>query len=82
MSESGSSERVGDLCVPGTRPPYSSSSDLTARAVEWGSALALSSSPRQTIQVSDMMVIDGSRVRKWNQGKIHGVGNIGKSVEM
>ena len=62
MSESGSSECGGDLCVLGTRPPYSSSSDLTARAVEWGSALALSRSPRQTIQVSDMMVIDDSRV--------------------
>ena len=66
ISGSWSSDRVGDLWVLGTRPPCSSSSDLTARTAGWGRALALLRSPRQTIQVSDMVVIDGSEFWKWS----------------
>ena len=60
MSPSLSSELGGGLDGLGTRPPWSSFIDLTAGIKGWGKALALSRSPRQTIQVSDILLIDQS----------------------
>lgn len=68
----------------GTSPPWSPFVDLTAPVSPgWGSSWALSPrSPKQTIQVSDMMIIDQTVIGKWKGRKSHRVGEDGLAVNL